>query len=477
VNETGLLVGGRWRSGGTPTEVLDRYSGEPVAVVEAATVRHVDSAIGLAARATAHRPPPPQDRAEVLRRAAEILFADRDNVLRDYVAETGFTITEADAELTRACATLRQSAEECLRLAGESAPARAPSGSGGQLEFARRVPVGIVAAILPFNAPLSTLASKVGPALAAGNAVLVKPAAATPLSAIRVCAALLAAGLPEPYLSLLPGPGKIIGQRLVSDYRVGFVAFTGSRKVGSQIRQNSGLAKTSLELGATSATIVCADADIEAAAATIAEAGYRKAGQVCTSVQRVLADSAVSDDLTSALRERVRKLAAGDPRLWSTNLGPMISETEAARACDWVQDATRAGARVLSGGSREAGLMVATLVADPPDQSRIMRQEIFAPIVAVRRVRDQDEAIRIINGSRYRMNAEVFTRDIGVAFAAARRMNVSSVLVNCSAGPELDVQAEEAVIAGRDGPGAAAAAIGAMSDTRVVVLSGLGAVG
>ena len=477
MNETGLLIGGRWRSGGTPTQIVDRYSGEPVAVVESATVRHVDSALALAAKVTAHRPPPQYDRAEVLRRAGAILMADRENVLRDYVAETGFTVGDAEAELARACETLRQCANECLRLSGDCGPIRPQPGSGDWLEFSLRVPVGIVVAILPFNAPLDTLVSSVGPALAAGNAVVIKPAEATPLSAIRVCAALLAAGLPEPYLSLLPGPGKVIGQRLVSDRRVGFVAFTGSSKVGAQIKQSSGVAKTRLELGANSATIVCSDADIEGAAAAIVPSGYRKAGQVCTSVQRVLADAAIFDGLSHALGEQVRKLIAGDPRLPSTSLGPMISDAEAARACDWVQDAIRGGGHVLAGGDREAGLMDATLVADPPDQSRIMRQEIFAPIIAIRRVRDPDEAIGIINASRYGMHAGVFTRDIGIAFAAAHRLNVGSVIVNYSAGTGRDLPADSGAGSGRFRPGASAATIAEMTDTRLVVLSGVGAAG
>ena len=234
-------------------------------------------------------------------------------MIETYVAETGFTRADATAELRRAGETLRLSAGEALRLTGETVPVEASPGSENRLAFTLRVPVGVVCAIAPFNAPLNTVAHKVAPALAAGNAVVLKPAEATPLCSVALCSALLDAGLPPGWLQLVVGPGSTVGAQLVADRRIRYFTFTGSTAVGLAIKQGSGIAKTHLELGSNSATIVLADADLEACADLVVRAGYRKAGQVCTSVQRVLVEASAADALAAALAERVGGARRGRP--------------------------------------------------------------------------------------------------------------------------------------------------------------------
>lgn len=471
MDESGLLVGGEWQTSAAPMTVTDRYSGEPAATVYEASAEQVDAALATASETARHRPLPPARRAEILNQAADLLAARADRVLDDYVTETGFTLADARTELARACDTLRLSAGEALRLTGETVPVEAAAGSENRLAFTLRVPVGVVAAIVPFNAPLNTLVHKVGPALAAGNAVVIKPAEATPLSAVNVCSALLDAGLPPRYLSLLPGPGETTGRLIVADPRIRYLTFTGSSAVGLFIKQHSGLAKTHLELGSNSATIVCADADLDAVAATVTRAGYRKAGQVCTSVQRLLVDATVADELSGKLAARVREVTAGDPRNPGTALGPMISAAEADRARGWVAEAAGAGARLLAGGDADGALMTATLLDDLPASSRLMREEIFAPVVALRRTSGLDEAIDVVNAGRFGLQAGVFTRDLGRAFAAASRLQVGGVIINDSSSYHADLMPYGGVKDSGYGVEGPRYAVQDMTDPRIVVLN------
>jgi acyl-CoA reductase-like NAD-dependent aldehyde dehydrogenase len=468
---SGLLIGGEWVDGGEPLPVLDKYSGEPFAELRAARPEDVDRAVAVAA-ATADGPAlPAWRRAEILEGAADRLGARADEVLSTYVAETGFTRADAAAELKRARETLRLAAGEALRLTGETVPVEASPGSEGRLAFTLRVPVGVVCAIAPFNAPLNTVAHKVAPALAAGNAVVLKPAAATPLCSVALCEALLDAGLPEGWLSLVVGSGATVGARLVADRRIRYFTFTGSTAVGLAIKQGSGIAKTHLELGSNSAVIVCADADVDAAAGLIVRAGYRKAGQVCTSVQRVLVDAAVAGDLAAALAERAGALVAGDPRAEDTDVGPLIAPGEAERAAGWVADAAAAGAEVLTGGARDRALLEPVVLDDVPLDARVMREEIFAPVVALRAVSGVEEALAIANDTEYGLQAGVFTRDVDTAFHLARRLRVGGVMVNDTSSYHADAMPYGGVKESGYGLEGPRYAVQDMTDPRIVVLN------
>lgn len=467
----GLFVGGRWIDDGVRVEVVDKYSGDPITSVRIASPEHVHQAVTAAVRTVEHGPPPAWQRQRILERGAALLSERRDTIVSTYVAETGFTVRDAETELVRACDTLRLCGQESARLAGEVIPVASTVGSEQRFAFTIRVPVGVVGAIAPFNAPLNTVAHKIGPAIAAGNAVVLKPALTTPLSSIHLCEALTDAGLPPGYLNLVIGPGDTTGQELVIDKRVRYFTFTGSTEVGLSIKQRSGIAKTHLELGSNSATIVCADADLALAAELIVRAGYRKAGQVCTSVQRVLADRRVAEELEGALLQRVKGLRLGDPRLPGTDVGPMIAPSEAERAVAWVTEAVDTGARLLTGGTRSGSLMEPTLLADVPDQTRLMCDEVFAPVVALRTVDGLDEAITIANSTRYGLQAGVFTRDIGTALSAVWKLRVGGVMVNDTSSYHADLMPYGGVKDSGYGVEGPKYAVTDMTDVRTVVVS------
>jgi acyl-CoA reductase-like NAD-dependent aldehyde dehydrogenase len=465
---TGVLVDGKWRDGGRAEPVRDKFSQEPAAMVRVGTSADAADAVA-AADAAASRPLPPARRHEILLAASGLLRVHADEIVANYVAETGFTLADARSELGRAVNTLRLSAEEALRIAGEEVPVAATPGSENRLAFTIRVPCGVVLAIAPFNAPLNTVAHKIGPALAAGNGVVLKPAAHTPLSSMALAAVLLEAGLPPGYLNVVHGPGSTVGAALVSDPRIRFITFTGSTTVGLAIKQQSGIVKTHMELGANSASIVAADADLELVARLVPVAGYRKAGQVCTSVQRVLVDARVAGDLGDALTSRVAGLKAGDPR--SSDVGPLIAPAEAARAASWVSSAVDGGARVLAGGSVSGAVLSPVLLADPPPSSQVMQAEIFAPVVALVPVRSVDEAIDLVNDGPYGLQAGVFTRDLDTAFDAAKRLRVGGVIINDTSSYHADAMPYGGVKDSGYGVEGPRYAVQDMTDPRIIVLN------
>jgi len=467
---TGLLIDGRWRASGTEFAVTDKYTLAPFAAVAQARPRDVEAAVA-GAEAAARHPLPPARRHDILDEASRLLAARREEIREVYVAETGFTLADADTEISRAVATMRLSAQESVRIAGEEVPVAATPGSEGRLAFTIRVPVGVVAAIAPFNAPLNTVTHKIAPAIAAGNAVVLKPARQTPLCSVALAQALLDAGLPPGFLQLVCGPGETTGAALVADRRVRFLTFTGSTAVGLSVKQNSGIARTHLELGSNSASIVAADADLDLVAGLVSRAGYRKAGQVCTSVQRLLVDSAVADDLAGLLARRVGQLRAGDPRDPAVQVGPLISLAEAERAHGWVRQAAGHGAAVLAGGERDGPVLAPTLLRDPPPGSQIMTGEIFAPAVALAAVGGLDEAIEAVNAGEYGLQAGIFTRDLDAAFAAARRLRVGGVMINDTSSYHADAMPYGGVKNsgyGLEGPRYATAD---MTDPRIIVLN------
>jgi acyl-CoA reductase-like NAD-dependent aldehyde dehydrogenase len=467
---TGLLIDGRWEPGSTRLEVLDKYTRQPFAAVVQASPADVGRAVTGAATA-ARRPLPPARRQAILSKAGRLLELRRDEICALYVAETGFTPADAATEMTRAVATMRLSAEESVRIAGEEIPVAATPGSEGRLAFTIRVPVGVVAAITPFNAPLNTVVHKVGPAIAAGNAAVLKPAEQTPLCSVVLAQALLDAGLPPGFLQLLCGPGESTGAALVADERVRFFTFTGSAAVGLAIKQNSGIAKTHLELGANSASIVAADADLGLVADLVVRAGYRKAGQVCTSVQRLLVHAAVIDELAGLLAKRVAALRAGDPRDPDVQVGPLIAPAEAQRAQHWIQQAAGRGATVLAGGERDGPVLAPVLLRDPPPDSRIMTEEIFAPAVTLAAVGSLGEAIDLVNAGEYGLQAGVFTRDLDAAFHAARRLRVGGVMINDTSSYHADAMPYGGVKNSGYGLEGPRYAIQDMTDPRIIVLN------
>lgn len=465
----GLLIDGEWRDGAERVIVRDKYTGAPVEELVRASVEDAERAVETAAAAGPALPP--AERQAILERAAGLLEQRSAAVVESYVAETGFTVVDAQNELRRAIHTLRLSAGEAIRIAGEELPLSATPGSENRMGFVTRVPVGVVAAIAPFNAPLNTVMHKVAPAIAAGNSVVLKPAEQTPLCSLAIAEALLDAGLPPARIQVVVGSGSVIGDAIVTHPLVRFVTFTGSTVVGLRIKQRSGLIRSHFELGANSATIVAADADLPLVASLAPAAGFRKAGQVCTSVQRLLVHERAIDELAGLMATNVSALAAGDPRAEGTRVGPMISQREAERAHGWVEEAMRSGASVLNGGERTGSLLEPTLLLNPSPDSRVMNDEIFAPVVSMVPVSSTDEAIDIVNSGPYGLQAGFFTRDVDRAFDAAKRLLVGGVIVNDTSSYHADAMPYGGVKASGYGLEGPRYAVQDMTDPRVIALN------
>lgn len=437
---TRMWIDGAWVDGDAGTASLEqKYTGEVLAEVAQASADQVARAVGSLDKAARREAIHPYRRFEILSRASAMVAERRDQLRDLIVAESGFTRGDADGEITRATQTLRLSAEEATRLAGEMVPLDGAPGVSGRLGFTRRYPVGVVCAITPFNSPLNTVSHKVGPAIAAGNAVVLKPATATPLTAAALVEILLEAGLPPRHIALVHGGGKEVGAALLGDERIGFYTFTGSTEVGRIIQQSVGLRRTQLELGSLSSTIVCADADLDTAVERCVSASFRKAGQVCTSVQRLYVDDAVSEEVEERLLRAMGQLAVGDPSDPATFVGPLISAPEAIRVESWVQGAADAGARVLAGGERDGRVVAPTLLTDVGPDMQVMCDEVFGPVVSLRPYHDLGAAIDEINDTPYGLAAGIFTQDVGVALAAAERLRVGSVHVNQTSSSRIDL--------------------------------------
>ncbi|MEX1109746.1 MAG: aldehyde dehydrogenase family protein [Dongiaceae bacterium] len=424
------LVAGRPVAGDRDFVVLEKFTGQPIARVAEPSEAQIAAAIASAQGAFDRGAPPPSDRAKILRRTAELIERDRDRFEAILVAETGFTRPDARMEIDRSIITLHLSAEEATRTVGEMVPFGASPGQQDRIGFTLRLPVGLVCAITPFNSPLNTVLHKVAPALAAGNAVVVKPSNLTPLIAALLCEIFLEAGLPPEFLTLLQGSGETVGRHLLAAPAIAFYAFTGSTRVGRIVQQAAGLRRTQLELGSIASTIVCADADLDRAAPKIAAAAFRKAGQVCTSVQRLHVERAVLGDVADRLVAEIRKLPAGNPWKPETRIGPMIAEAAAIRAADWVSEALAGQARLLVGGGRTGSVMEPTLLTETRDGMRVVAEEIFAPVLSILPFDRLEEAVARSNDTPYGLSAGIFTRDIGAAMVASKSLRFGAVHIN-----------------------------------------------
>ncbi|HEY7271021.1 MAG TPA: aldehyde dehydrogenase family protein, partial [Dehalococcoidia bacterium] len=407
-----MYVAGEWIGADTEIPVHDPYSGDLIDTVPSASARHVDRAVTAAvAGAAAMRQLTAHQRAEILNSAANGMERRLDELAHLLSREEGKPLVESRAEVGRCPELLRLCTFEATQIRGETLPLDAAPNGAGKLGFAIREPCGVVAAITPFNFPLLLVVHKVGPALAAGNAVILKPAGATPLVALALTELLIEAGLPELALQCITGPGAEIGPLLCADPRVRKVSFTGSAEVGEAICRVAGIKRMSLELGSNCPLIVLPDADIGHVAAATAIGGYSNAGQVCISTQRVLAHHSVYPDLLDALSDEVSSIPTGDPLKEQTRLSAMISISDADRVGTWIDEAVKGGARVVTGGEHDGAIFEPTVVADVDPEMRISRQELFGPAVGVTPVTDIEQALALANDSDYGLSAGIFTRD------------------------------------------------------------------
>lgn len=411
--------------------VLNPYNREVVAEISSVTEQDVEATLtAAAAAAKPMRALSAHQRADLLERAAVKCDEATEYLAALVVAEQGKTITEARGEAGRLGALLRYCAGEARRIEGEVLPLDGSPGGEGRLGFTLRQPAGVVAAITPFNYPLLLVAHKVGPALAAGNPVIVKPASYTPLSALAFMSLLLDIGFPEGTAQCITGPGGQVGARLCTDDRIRVVSFTGSAAVGKSITEIAGVKKLLLELGANCPVVILPDADLDLAASATAKAGTVNAGQVCISAQRVLVERRSYPDFLDALGDQFSAIQPGDPIDESTDMGPMISPGEADRVRRVIADAETRGARVVVGGEVNGALHQATVVADVPRDTTLFSEELFGPAVGVVPVDSIDEAIALCNQTSYGLGAGVFTRDIGAAIRFAREVDAGNVHIN-----------------------------------------------
>jgi glyceraldehyde-3-phosphate dehydrogenase (NADP+) len=387
-------------------------------------------------------------------------------------AETGKAISEARAEAGRAGDLIRLSAFEGTQLYGDTLPLDAGAGAGlNRLGFTLRQPCGVVVAITPFNYPLLLVLHKIAPALAAGNAVVLKPARQTPLTALKLVEILLEAGLAPEAISCLTGPGGELGEALVSDPRVRKISFTGSTATGEAIARVAGVKKLSLELGASCPVAILPDADIELAAQAVALGGYANAGQVCISVQRVLADRAIVGDFLDALVPKVAAIRAGDPD--SADIGTLISEREARRVETALHESTRHnGARLLTGGERDGAVVSPAVVSGVSPDAALSQDELFGPAVAVTSVSGIDAAVELANSTNYGLGAGVFTGNVANAVRFAREVDAGNVHINWTPLWRADLMPYGGLKGsgiGKEGP---RAAVQEMTDVKTIVLHG-----
>ena len=466
-----LLVDGQWTAGrGAPIVVMDKYRLVPSAEVASADEAQVATAVEAAHSAFRRGAPVPYERGVILERAAALLEPRADEFVRAMQMEAGFTAADAGGEVRRCIQTLKLSAEEARRLAGDVIPLAGAPQQGARVGFTLRVPLGVVLAITPFNSPLNTVAHKIAPAFAAGNAVILKPSSATPLTACLLAEVLIAAGLPRGFLSVIPG-GAQVANWLIADGRVRFFAFTGSTEVGRSIQSRAGLRRTQMELGSIACTILCEDAKLETALAKVVNAGYRKAGQVCTSVQLLLTHRSKLEDTQSLLAQLVRALPYGDPRDADTVVGPLISEKDAIRVERWVEEAVAQGARRLAGGGREGAVVAPVLLGSIDDSMKVGCQEIFGPVVCIVPFDTLDEAIARVNATPYGLATGIFTNRLDDAFAAAKRLEVGGVHVNETSSSRVDLMpygGSKDSGFGREGP---RYAVHEMTEERIVTFT------
>jgi acyl-CoA reductase-like NAD-dependent aldehyde dehydrogenase len=467
--ERRLLIGGEWVETGAWIDVRSPYDGEVVGRVPEGGAEETRRALDAAAQAM-RAPLAAHERAAILDRVAAALEERHDEVARTISAEAGKPLKAARVEASRAVSTYTMAAVEARKLAGDIVPMDASPAGAGKLGLTLRLPIGIVAAISPFNFPLNLVAHKIAPALAAGCAVVLKPASQTPLSALLLAELETEAGLPAGWLNVVCGPAAEIGDVLVADERVKLITFTGSAPVGWKLRERAPRKRVNLELGNATPVVVAADADLDDAAERLAANAFSFAGQSCISVQRIYVERDAYDAFLERFLPLVRALEVGDPADEATDVGPVISAEDRDRILSWIEEAKAAGAEILTGGTVARDLLQPTVIAGAPPDAKVSCEEVFGPVCTVSRVESFEEAIALSNGTRFGLQAGVFTRDVQLALRAARELEFGGVTVNEAPTFRADQMPYGGVKDSgntREGP---AYAVREMTEERVVVL-------
>jgi acyl-CoA reductase-like NAD-dependent aldehyde dehydrogenase len=424
-------IGGAWVETAEYAPLYAPYSGEQLAEIPLADAETVEKAIAAAEEAASvMRRMPAYQRARILEKMAALLNERLEEAAKIIALEAGKPIKTARGEVIRTIQTYKFAAEEAKRIHGETLPLDAAIGGEGRLAYTVREPLGVVGAITPFNFPMNLVAHKVGPALAAGNTVVLKPASQTPLSAFFLAQIAEQAGLPAGALNVITGSGGKVGDLLVTDPRIKAITFTGSPAVGMDIRNRAGLKRVTLELGSNSAVIVDRDVNLDEVIPRCIFGAFAYSGQVCISVQRMYVVKELYDTFVEQFVAETRKLKGGDPLAETTDYSAMISPKETERALAWIEEAKQRGARVECGGETEGRVLQPTVLTGVPADAKVSCQEVFGPVVLINPVESVTEAIALVNDSRYGLQAGLYTNNLSLALQAADELHVGGVMIN-----------------------------------------------
>lgn len=426
-----LYINGKWTGNGNTMPVYNKYDDSLIGTLPIADSDMVDQAIAAAEQAaTVMADMPAYKRAAILLQTAHLMTERKEDIARTIAAEAGKALKFARIEVDRAISTFTIASEEAKRIHGETVPLDAiPSGEGFFGFYVRR-PVGVVAAITPFNFPLNLVAHKVAPALAAGNSLVLKPAATTPLTSVKMIECLEAAGLPPGAINLVNGSGSTVGEWLVRDPRIQKITFTGSVPVGQRILSVAGIKKVTLELGNTAPIIVAPDADLDVVAKKAAVGAFYNSGQVCISTQRIYSENKTYGALTDKFVAATNAMVVGDPLDERVDVGPMIAKSEVERVSEWVDEAAAGGAHILTGGKREGNVYYPTVIVDATPEMKVVAEEVFGPVATVIQADSFEDALAQADKTSFGLQASVFTRDINRVFQAIKRLNFGGVIIN-----------------------------------------------
>jgi acyl-CoA reductase-like NAD-dependent aldehyde dehydrogenase len=426
-----LLVAGEWIEDSATLPVQDKYTGETIATVPVASQATVEKAVaGAQAAFPAYSRVPAHKKFRILAKAAQLLEKYQEELATIICREAGKAWKYSLGEVSRAIETFQFSAEEAKRIHGETVPMDASSAGEGRTGFYLRSPVGVVAAITPFNFPLNLVAHKVGPGLAAGNTIVLKPASVTPLTAIRLGEILEEAGLPAGAFNIVVGPGGTVGDWLVANPLVRKVSFTGSPPVGEAIIRRAGLKKVTMELGNNSGTIIEPDADLSDAVPRCVMSAFANSGQVCISLQRLYVHRKIAAEFTQRFLDATAKLKVGNPLDRDCDVGPMIDEVEAQRAAAWIQEAVKEGATLLAGGQQEGRVLYPAVLTNVRPDMKVMCTEAFAPLVSIYEYDSFEAAVQMVEESPYGLQAGIYTNDLRKALYAVEHINTGGVMLN-----------------------------------------------
>jgi len=426
-----LFIDGTWVEAAEYRVLHSPYTSEPIAEIAYAGAADVERALAAADRSRALMAKmPAHERAAILERLVALIRDNAGECARLITLETAKPLKAARAEVDRTIQTYKFAAEEAKRIHGETIPLDAAPGGEGRVAYTVREPLGVIAAITPFNFPMNLVAHKVGPAIAAGNTIVLKPAGQTPLTALFIAELLQQAGLPNGALNVVTGSGALIGDLLVTDDRVKAVTFTGSPEVGKAIRSKAGLKKVTLELGSNSALIVDRGIDVDAMIARAVTGAFSFAGQVCISLQRIYVHEAIFDDFVAKFAAHTEALKLGDPFDPDTDVSAIISPNDAERSLQWIEEARGLGATIATGNKRVGNVVHPTVLLHVDASASVSCREAFAPVVIINKVASVEEAIAAVNASMYGLQAGIYTRDIQTAFAAASALEVGGVMIN-----------------------------------------------